>query len=251
MSEKNQKREKGVCESCGTVQEVKWVGGTLMCEVCEKKHQKKDMFEISYMVHIERKKFPKKIIEILKKNNVNFGIWELYNQKAEYYDPEEEVPLVEIELELYQKLKKISEITGIPIEDMASNELNHLLTDFIPEDPFIFLDAHLGIENVKNPIEIIEQLKEIVNIGDKYFEALKIMDPVKYVKEWNTGRIKTNKEETITISISIPKELYDTIDELCKINNLDTNDKINNILGTAVFSAEIDEDAGHKHVFNF
>jgi len=107
------------------------------------------MFKISYMVHIERKEFPKDVIELLKKNNVKFGVWELYNQKEE--------------------LENISE--------------------------------------------------------------------------------ENNKEETITIYI--PKELYNKVEELCKINNLDTNDKIINILGDAVFSAEIDYEDGHKHVFNF
>ena len=106
------------------------------------------MFKISYMVHIERKEYPKDAIELLKKNNVKFGIWKLFNQKEE--------------------------LENIPEEN--------------------------------------------------------------------------NKEETITISI--PKELYNKVEELCKINNLDTNDKIINILGDAVFSAEIDYEKGYKHVLN-
>lgn len=154
-------------------------------------NQKEEIIELSYSIHIEE--FPEELIKILQDNNIKFQVWKNQELKEEYYDPEEESPLVEIDKELYQKLKKISEITGIPLGDMASNELSHLLTDFIPEEPFIFLDIHLGIENVKNPIEIIEQLKEIVNIGDKHFETLRIMDPVKYVKEWNTGHIRPNE----------------------------------------------------------
>ena len=142
-----------------------------------------------------RTEYNQEILDWLKENHYKFKILKIkdlvpYQTKEEI---NEELPFVELDPELYQKLKKISEITGISMEDMASNELDHILTDFIPEEPFIFLDIHLGIENVKDPITIIEQLKEIINIGDKYFEALKTMDPVKYVKEWNTGRIKTNK----------------------------------------------------------
>lgn len=110
--------------------------------------QNDEKFEMSYLIHIEKKEFPQKMIDLLKKNNVKFGVWKLYNLKAEYDIPEE-----------------------------------------------------------------------------------------------------NNEEETITISI--PKELYNKAEELCKINNLETNDKIINILGTAVFSAEIDEEDGSKHVFNF
>ncbi|KKN61154.1 hypothetical protein LCGC14_0524490 [marine sediment metagenome] len=151
------------------------------------------MFKISYKVYIDRKEWPQDVIELLKNNNIKFGVWECNTLKKEYDDPPEELSYIAIDKELYQKIKRISEITGISMKDIACNELDHLLTDFIPEEPFIFLDTHLGIENIDNPIEILEQLKEIVNFGDKYFEALKTMDPVKYVKEWNTGHIKSNK----------------------------------------------------------
>ena len=113
-------------------------------------NQNDEMFDLSYIIHIEKKQFPKKIIELLKRNNVKFGVWKLYNQKAEYEDE-------------------------------------------TPE--------------------------------------------------------KNNTEETITISI--PKDLYLDLDKLCKINNVDTNKKIISILGKAVFSAEIDNENGFKHVGNF
>lgn len=154
-------------------------------------NQNDEKIEISYSIYI--KEFPEELIKILQDHNIKFQVWENQELKEENYDPNEELPFVEINPEVYQKVKKISEITGISMKDMASNELDHLLTDHIPEEPFIFLDTHLGIENVKNPIEIIEQLKEIVNIDNRYFEALKTVDPIKYVKEWNTGCIKPNK----------------------------------------------------------
>ena len=101
--------------------------------------------------------------------------------------------MVEIDPELYQKLKKISEITGIPIKDMADNELDHILTDFLPDEPLIFLDKYLGIENVKDPIGIIEQLSQIINFGEKYIESLKTVDPIEYVKNWGNFLKKSNK----------------------------------------------------------
>ena len=135
------------------------------------------------------------IINWLKERNYKYKI-ETYRDFSPYQTKEEineEYPLVEIDPELYQKIKKISEITGIPIKDMTSEELDHILTDFLPDEPLIFLDKYLGIENVKNPIEIIEQLKEIVNIGENYFEFLKTVDPIEYVKNWGNFLKKSNK----------------------------------------------------------
>ena len=54
-----------------------------------------------------------------------------------------------------------------------------------------------------------------------------------------------------TTYISIPDALYIKLDKLCKINNWDTDKKIINILGEAVFSAEIDGPNGFKRVINF
>ena len=112
------------------------------------KNKEDEKFDFSYMIHIKSEGFPKKIIELLQKNNIKFGVW--------YFD-------------------------------------NQLL-------------------------------------GNNTLE-------------------EDNKEDAITISI--PKELYNAIEVLCKINNLDTNDKINDILESAVVSAEINEEDGSKHVFNF
>jgi hypothetical protein len=54
-----------------------------------------------------------------------------------------------------------------------------------------------------------------------------------------------------TINISIPKELYNDLDKLCKINNWDTDKKIIELLGASVFSAESDGPNGFKRVINF
>jgi len=53
------------------------------------------------------------------------------------------------------------------------------------------------------------------------------------------------------IFVSIPEKLYNELDKLCKINNLNTDEKIINLLGESVFSAEISNENGFKRVFNF
>lgn len=53
------------------------------------------------------------------------------------------------------------------------------------------------------------------------------------------------------INVSIPEKLYNELDKLCKINNWETDKKIIELLGESVFSAEIDESNGFKHVDNF
>ena len=52
-------------------------------------------------------------------------------------------------------------------------------------------------------------------------------------------------------NVSIPEELYNELNKLCKINNWDTDKKIIEILGESVFSAEISDENGFKHVDNF
>ena len=54
-----------------------------------------------------------------------------------------------------------------------------------------------------------------------------------------------------TVNVSIPEELYNELDKLCKINNLDPDKKIIELLGASVFSAEISDENGSKHVDNF
>lgn len=53
------------------------------------------------------------------------------------------------------------------------------------------------------------------------------------------------------IFVSIPEKLYNELDKLCKINNLNTDEKIIELLGESVFSAEISDENGFKRVFNF
>lgn len=96
----------------------------------------------------------------------------------------EEVPLIAVEPEIYQKLKKLSEITGISVKDIASAELGDSFYS-IGDIPVVFLDRHLGIKNIKNPIEMLEKMDEVINIGSKHLEGLKTKDLIKHVKDWH------------------------------------------------------------------
>jgi len=187
-------------------------------------NQNNEEIEISYSIYI--KEFPEELIKILQEHNIKFQVWKNHTLKEEYYDSEEEVPLIDINLEIYKKLKKISEFIGEDLHEFSSNLLEKTIESF-EMDPYQDLSFWLPTKKL---------LKKIFKSGEEYNDD---------TPEEN----ENNKEETITISI--PKELYNKVEALCKINNLDTNDKIIDILGTTVLSAEIDEEAGHKHVFNF
>lgn len=52
--------------------------------------------------------------------------------------------------------------------------------------------------------------------------------------------------------ISIPQNLYEQLDELCKMNDWDTRKKIISMFKSEIISAEIIETKnGQKHVINF
>ena len=132
-----------------------------------------------------RVKYSPKLVKLLIENDIKYEKCK-YKDYSPYQPKEyiEEYPLISIDSELYSKLKKISEITGISIENIANNELGHFLKDDLTEEPLIFLDAHLGIKNIKDPLSIIEKLNEVVDIEIKYLEYLKTVDPIEYVEKW-------------------------------------------------------------------
>jgi len=82
--------------------------------------------------------------------------------------------------------------------------------------------------NVKFQVWKLHELKDLLELKEEDYEPLE-------------------KE----INVSIPKALYNDLDKLCKINNWDTDEKIIELLGEAVFSAEIDGPNGFKRVINF
>lgn len=145
-------------------------------------NQGKKYFEKEKAIFIED--CSPEVIVFLKKNNVKFKVWDLTCLKKEYYDPEEESPLIEIETELYQKLNKLSEITGIPVKNIASRELGDFFNS-VGDIPVIFLDSHLGIENIKNPIEMLSKMKDVIHIPEGYLKSLKTKkDLMKEVEDW-------------------------------------------------------------------
>ncbi|KKN63007.1 hypothetical protein LCGC14_0506470 [marine sediment metagenome] len=143
---------------------------------------KEEMFEISYIIHIERKEFPNDIIKLLKEHNIKFEIWKNRILKKEYDNSPEELSCVSLDPEINNKLKKLSKITGISIENIVSAELGDFLYS-VGDQPLIFLDRHLGIENIEKPFEMLEKMNDIINIGESYLEQLKTQDLVKYTEK--------------------------------------------------------------------
>lgn len=160
----------------------------------EKQHKNIEYPE--YLITIKKVPGVEKILYKLRKffiqNSIEFEMLRVLGLKEGSYDLEEEVPLIEVESEIYQKLKKLSAITGIPIKDIASAEFVSFF-DSVGDIPVIFLDRHLGIENVKNPIEMLEKMEEVMNIGSKYIEELKTKDLVKHVENWHNP-LKKNSD---------------------------------------------------------
>ena len=152
----------------------------------EKLH--KNIETTGYMITIKKVPGIEKILDklrtLFRQNSVEFEMLRILELKEGSYDLEEEVLLIEVESEIYQKLKKLSAITGIPVKDIASAEFVSFF-DSVGDIPVIFLDRHLGIENVKNPIEMLEKMDEVMNIGSEYIEELKTKDLVKHVENWH------------------------------------------------------------------
>ncbi len=164
--------------------DMKTIGETTPTDSKSSKENPSDvMFKISYIIHIERKELPKDIIELLKKNNVKFETWKIRTLKKEYDNSPDELSCVSLNPEIYIKLKKLAIITGIPMEDIASKELGDFFNS-VGDIPVIFLDRHLGIENIENPLEMLEQMNTIINIGDKFLTFLKTQDLTEHVKKW-------------------------------------------------------------------
>ena len=82
--------------------------------------------------------------------------------------------------------------------------------------------------NVKFQVWKLHEIKELLELKEEDYEPLEK-----------------------TINVSIPEDLYNDLDKLCKINNWDTDEKIIELLREAVFSAEIDGPNGFKRVMNF
>jgi len=128
-------------------------------------------------------KFDPETKKVLEKNKIPFTIEEITSLPEDKEEITKEFSLISINEELYQKLKQLSEITGISLGDIANSELEHFLNDFVSENPYYFLDIFLGIENVKDPLSVVYQMKSIVNISEDQIKELEnVKDPKAYVK---------------------------------------------------------------------
>ena len=110
-------------------------------------------------------------------------------------------------------------------------------------------------KKIENEISISYKIlsdcsKKLINFlkeNNIKFQAWKLHE-IKDLQELKEEDYESFKKE---INISIPEKLYNELNKLCKINNLDTDEKIINILGDSVFSAEISDENGFKQVDNF
>ena len=116
------------------------------------------------------------------------------NKMTEKIEPEvdqDKKIQIDIDPKIFQKLEKLSNVTGIPKNDIVSGQMKDFFYS-VGDIPVIFLDRHLGIKNIKNPIEMLEKMKDIINIPPAYLEELKTKDLVKHVENWHNPLKKTN-----------------------------------------------------------
>ena len=133
-----------------------------------------------------RTKYSPETVKLLIEKRIKYEI-HVYKDYSPYQtkeEIEEIIPFVEIKKEVYDKIKRISEITGIPLKNIITEEIDGVIEAQIKDEPLVFLDAYLGIENIKDPISLIEKFKDIVKISDKFFEYLKTVDPIEYIEKW-------------------------------------------------------------------
>lgn len=137
--------------------------------------------------------FSEEVIKFLEKHRIPYEEYTIIHLPEVKEEKDNHSPLVEIDKDIYNKFKKITEITGIQIEKIINTELDDAITCFIRDDPFSFLDRYIGLENIENPMTFIYKMKEIAEIPDDLIEYLeKIEEPLKHINplKW----YKLNKE---------------------------------------------------------
>jgi len=132
-----------------------------------------------------RIKYTPKIIESLKQNRILFEVLKIisHSEDAKARAPEE-LSYVPIDKDVFEKLKHVCKITNIPMKEIITEEIRQLLDGFIRENPLVFLNSFIGIENIEDPIAIVRKLKSVVNIPDDWMKELETTDPIEYVKKW-------------------------------------------------------------------
>lgn len=129
----------------------------------------------------------KKRLDELK---IHYELWEVVRAIEDKEEIECECPVIPIDKEIYSKLKKICEITGISMKTIATDEFTTLLFDHIAENPIVFLDMYLGIKNIRDPISIVRKLKPVVDISEKYMEEIENTDPMFWINRYNSFKYK-------------------------------------------------------------
>ena len=106
-----------------------------------------------------------------------------------------------------------------------------------------------NVKSIENRIDI--SYKILLDRSKKVINYLK-ENNIKF-QAWKLHELKEEDYEPLEkeIYVSIPEALYNELNKLCKINNWDTDKKIIELLGESVFSAEISDENGFKHVDNF
>lgn len=140
---------------------------------------------VKYRVLYEiRCKYEPKIKDLLKQNKLPFEILPIISQIEDEGGCESDNPFyVPIEEDLSNKLCQISEITGIPVKEMVDTEIGDLITNFIGDDPFFFIDCYLDIKKVKDPIALVKKLQPIANIPERLINDFEDIDPKDYIKK--------------------------------------------------------------------
>jgi len=132
-----------------------------------------------------RTQYTPKIIESLKQNRIPFEVLKIisHSEDAKARVPEE-LSYVPIDNDVFEKLKQVCDITKIPMGEIITEEIRQILDGFIRENPLVFLNSFIGIENIEDPISIVRKLKPVVNIPDDWMKDLETTDPIDYVKKW-------------------------------------------------------------------
>ncbi|MHA1755217.1 MAG: hypothetical protein ACTSVV_00505 [Promethearchaeota archaeon] len=124
-------------------------------------------------------------IQKLKAEGIRYKVIEFLTLEEEPTDiPDEDLPIVTLEKDLYFKLDQISQITTIPLEKIINTEIDQILRDYVRKNLFKFLDDYLGIKNIESPIEIAKKLKPILDLSEDDILELENVDPIEHVNRF-------------------------------------------------------------------
>lgn len=144
------------------------------------------------LIRICTKDYSKEVFNFMEEKKIPFKAWKIHQFKEEFNNIDEDLNLIEVDPDIYQKLKKLSEITGIPIGAIVSMEMGDFFFS-VGDNPVIFLNRHLRIENIENPIEMLKIMKDLIHIPENYLESLKSReDLIREIEMWKNP-LNSNK----------------------------------------------------------